>query len=113
MSMTFEEYKDKCLAIESQMSQTRIDEGNEMKKLDMQYTKDRKDLLNDYYGRIKVLSDELKVAKDKARDRFKQQRIALHADRSKLIHEWRQEHPIPAAIIEKAYEMYTKEGGDV
>ena len=113
MSMTFEEYSGKLLAIEEKMSALKIAQKRETKERDMELHKELALLTNEYYGARKRLTGQCAEDCEAIRNRYKQERVALHGEREKLIAEWRVDHPIPAAIINKAAEMMHKEGGDV
>ena len=113
MSMTFEEYTGKLLAIEEKMSALRIAQKRETKERDMELSKELAMLTAEYHASLRRLSDQCAEDCEAIRARYKQERVALHGEREKLIAEWRVDHPIPAAIINKAAEIMRKEGGDV
>ena len=113
MSMTYEEYTGKLLAIEEKMSALKIAQKRETKERDMELYKELAVLANEYYGARKKLTGQCAEDCEAIRNRYKEERVRLHSEREKLLAEWRVDHPIPAAIINKAAEMMHKEGGDV
>lgn len=113
MSMTYEEYAGKLLAIEEKMSASKVNQKRDTKERDMELTKDLAMLTDKFYGERKRLQHQCDEDCEAIRNRYKQERVALHGEREKLICEWRVDHPIPAALINKAAEMMHKEGGDV
>ena len=113
MSMTYEEYTGKLLAIEEKMSALKIAQKRETKERDMELYKELAVLTNEYHGARKRLTGQCAEDCEAIRNRYKQERVALHGEREKVIAEWRVDHPIPAALINKAAEMMHKEGGGV
>ena len=113
MSMTYEEYSGKMLAIEEKMSALKIAQKRETKERDMELGKELAMLTAEYYNARKKLTAVCAEDCEGIRNRYKQERVALHGVREKLIAEWRVDHPIPAALINKAAEMMRKEGGEV
>ena len=112
MSMTYEEYSGKILAIEEKMSALKIAQKRETKERDMELYKEQALLTQEYHASLRRLSDQCAEDCEAIRARYKQERVALHGEREKLIAEWRVDHPIPAALINKAAEMMHKEGGE-
>ncbi len=113
MSMTYEEYSGKILAIEEKMAQTRILQRRETTERGMELGKEQAILTQEYHASLRKLSDRYAEDCEAIRCRYKKERVALHGERKKLIAEWRVDHPIPAALINKAAEMMHKEGGGV
>lgn len=113
MSMTYEEYSGKMLAIEEKMSASRVNQKRETKERYMELEKELAMLTAEYYNARKKLTAVCDEDCEVIRNRYKQERVALHGEREKLIAEWRVDHPIPAALINKAAEMMRKEGGEV
>ena len=112
MSMTYEEYSGKTLAIEEKMSASRVNQKRETKERYMELEKELAMLTAEYYNARKKLTAVCAEDCEVIRNRYKQERVALHGEREKLIAEWRVDHPIPAALINKAVEMMHKEGGE-
>ena len=113
MSMTYEEYSGKILAIEEKMSASRENQKREATARDMELEKELAMQTAEYYNARKKLTAVCDEDCEVIRNRYKQERVALHGEREKLIAEWRVDHPIPAALINKAAEMMRKEGGEV
>ena len=111
--MTYSEYMEKVLQIDNQMSDLKIEQAQKLNERQNMAMHQQREARAEYFGKQKLIELEKSSDCERIRREYRNKKHALHLHREAIVEEWRKQHPLPAKVVAKAYELLQEEGGEV
>lgn len=111
--MTYSEYMEKIRLIDDQMTDLKIEQSQKLNERHNTAMHQQREARAEYYGKQKLIELEKNSDCERIRREYRDKKYALHLQREEVVEEWRKQHPLPAKVVAKAYELLKEEGDEV
>lgn len=111
--MEYTEYMEKRHVLEARMADMSMEARKKSRERSLLLEQQTSELRDRYFQEKRELESQCLADCEVIRRQYGTKKHDLYVQMRQLENEWRKDHPLPAAVINKAYELLMEEGGAV
>jgi len=112
MNMEYTEYMEKRHALEARMADMKMEARQKSRERSLLLEQQTSELRDRYFQEKRELESQCSADCEVIRHQYGTKKHDLFVQMGQLENEWRKTHPLPAAVINKAYELLMEKGGE-